>query len=106
MPWVVICSIIQLSVEQRRLLLTAGKRLLQAAVAEHNTWDSAAAMKSIRFTDQQAAKVRQHYVQHNSANFLLGFVSVQSYLISMSTKSSEYLSWKPVCIACVASAAV
>ena len=66
----VICLSSQLSVKQRRLLLTAGKRLLQAAVAEHNTWDSAAAMKTIRFTDQQAAKVRQQSV-HDGVDFLL-----------------------------------
>lgn len=39
------------------LSLGAGKRLLAAAVAEHDTWDSAAAMKTIRFTDQQASQV-------------------------------------------------
>ena len=51
------CTIITDMVFDYCSALTAGKRLLEAAVSEHNTWDSAAAMKSIRFTDQKAAKV-------------------------------------------------
>lgn len=36
----------------------AGKRLLDAAVAEHDTWDSAAALKIIRFSDEKASQAR------------------------------------------------
>ena len=39
------------------LVLIAARRLLEAAVTEHNTWDSAAALKIIRFSDQKASKV-------------------------------------------------
>lgn len=39
------------------MLLAAGKRKLSKAIAEHDTWDSAGAMKKIRFTDQKASEV-------------------------------------------------
>ncbi|DBA77051.1 TPA: hypothetical protein ACH3X1_009638 [Trebouxia sp. C0004] len=47
-----------LHISVRRHYKEKGKRLLAAAVAEHDTWDSAAAMKTIRFTDQQASQTK------------------------------------------------
>lgn len=43
---------------RNRFVCDVGKRLLEAAVAEHDTWDSAAAMRVIRFSDEKASKVR------------------------------------------------
>ena len=37
---------------------SAGRRLLEAAVAEHDTWDSAASLKTIRFSDEKASQAR------------------------------------------------
>ncbi|KAL3161955.1 hypothetical protein ABBQ38_009037 [Trebouxia sp. C0009 RCD-2024] len=46
----------QLHISVRRHYKEKGNRLLEAAVAEHDTWDSAAAMRVIRFSDQKASK--------------------------------------------------
>lgn len=41
---------------------SAGRRLLEAAVAEHDTWDSAAALKIIRFSDEKASQACRYLV--------------------------------------------
>lgn len=40
-------------------MVIEGNRLLKKAIAEHDTWDSAGAMRNIRFTDQEASEVRR-----------------------------------------------
>ena len=57
------------SVYHRRLAVfcEVGNRLLEAAVAEHDTWDSAAAMRVIRFSDEKASQVSSQALHLNLA---------------------------------------